>query len=389
VVEVVFREPTPGRPVVALVGSGRGGTGWPEEGEGIQAVWASPEDLPSWSGAYRAVDALVLEVGALARLEMSQLRALEGHLGSCGRVLVVGASAAARARGSDRAGCGGRFFQAVDWEASLSGALAALLARSPEPLSVVSTLRARDEIPAAAGPLLGFALLYCAALVVAGASLRRSWAFPLIPLLASLLLLAGFRISRPEVSTLVWTQGISGAATARFEGRLLIQGMGPREIELELPRAAGLPTPAGAGQGTSIDSAEDDPSAIRMRSSTSLLSEQRLALGGAIAWSPPVRVETGGALPRVASRITGETRAGYLIWDDQVYALPSLAAGQEWTPERAKPLGASEMPRWLAVGGRGDGWPTVLLPGIPDPLGSLPGLSPLAGWISISAREAP
>jgi len=389
-VPVSLRLLTAGEHVVA-----RAGGALRLDAPGLVAVRTDAAGLPAAARAFELVDVLVLDVAMLGGLEGLQLEALESHLGQCGRVLLVDAPEPALRRARERAGCGGAFVEAVGNGKAVGDAVERLLARPapvlPDPRRLAALLPG-DGRPAAARPLVGFFLGYGGALALAIVTIRRAWLLLALPVAATVLMLVALGSARPGVTLGSWTEATSGAATARFAALLRIDGIAPRSVAVEVPRALGLPDPLGEDAGTTLRLTAGDFAGTRLDVRTALLSEHDLHLHGTLDWTAPLAVEIGPAGPRVENRARARSRPGYLVWRGEVFALPALDPAAAWSPPTSEPLPHAALPPvfrgWAGNGpalGREPAF--VLLPGTPEPMLGIGTTAAAAGWIVIRSRQ--
>jgi hypothetical protein len=382
-VPVTLRLLAPDERVVA-----RAGGAVRRPGHRVVALGTDAASLPSTARAFDTVDVLVLDVAMLAGLEGPQLRALEGHLGRCGRVVLVDAPGPAIGRARDRAGCDGAFVEAVHDGAAVDDAVARLLAhpapRLPDGGRLAALLPGARR-PGAARSLAGFFAGYGAALVLGAVAIRRAWLFPALPLAATALLVAALRNARPEVTLATWTETTSGAATARFAAVLAVDGMAPRALAIDVPPALGVPDPVG-DPGTTLALTASAGSDTRVAVRTALLSEHRLELAGTLDWTAPLAVEAAAGTPRVVNTGPVRSRPGFLVHDGDVFRLPALDPGAAWNPApEAVPDPALPADLTAALGP--DVHLLALLPGTPGPILEAGTTAAAAGWIVIRARQ--
>jgi hypothetical protein len=379
----------PDQKVVAWVGTSARAPGKPPPGQ--IAAAPDPGTLPVHPRAYETVDALVIDAAALAALETDQLRAFEAHLASCGRVLILGSSAAALAHGRHRAGCGGEFFRASAG-GSVEEALRTLLARHPRPLpspGELAALAAGAHRPNAEGALVAFFTLYAASLLVGGTVLRRPAGLVALPVAASALLLLSFGASRPEVSMSVWSEAASGAGQVRFSALLRVDGMAPGGQVIELPRDADLPELLPSGAGLTLHLPPDDAGRLRAELPTRLLSAEALLVQGSARNTLPLLIEGRGGDARVRNPGREPAGPGYLLRGAQTYLLPRLEPGALFRVGDAQPLLGTELPRWLARAPRRPGEVAVLVPYMPRARSGLSTGVPPLGWLAIRPAEVP
>ena len=243
---------------------------------------------------------------------------------------------------------------------------------------------ARGAAPAAPAPLIAFFAGYGLILLLSAVVLRRPWLLALVPLAAAALLLAAFGNSRPGLSLVTWTETASGSEAARFAALLRVDGLAAGDTALRLPGDLGPPDLSPArGEWVLADAPGADP-LLRLR--TTLLSEQRLFLRGAVAWRAPLVLARTGEGPRVANPGSAISAPAWLVWDAHVYRVPALEPGAHWTPSGVEPSEPSRLPRPLAARARALG--RVLL--LRDAPALLPGLGELAAteWTLIRPGAA-
>src|SRR6056297_1465045 len=129
----------------------------------------APGSLPTRPRDYGAVEALVIDGAALARLDTDRLRALLEYAGRCGPLILIGAPGDAEYVLARRAGCGGRFVATADAR-SAAAVLARLTVDGPPAMVDAEVLRpqANGEIELMALFIAGFLGVFLVLLAVPG-----------------------------------------------------------------------------------------------------------------------------------------------------------------------------------------------------------------------------
>ena len=315
---------------------------------GTRLVHLLPEQVPVSPRAFEQPGVLVVEAAAARQLAPLARLGIDRHLEQCRRLLAVGLGAAELRDWRARAGCDGAAFAAVDEAPRVASAVVDLLAVEPPGLFESAELREFSPLngPTARSPLIAFFAAYGVILLLSSVLVRRAWLLAIVPLAAAALLLAAFGSSRSGLSLVTWAETTSGSHVARFAALLRVDGLARGHTTLRLPDGLGPPDLGPAGGELLLGEGSGADSLLRLR--TALLSEQRLLLRGAVAWSSPLLLEHAARGPRVANSSSATSAPAWLIWDSDFYLGPALEPGSDWTPLGVEPSARPLLPRPLA-----------------------------------------
>jgi len=210
--------------------------------EGFHTVALVPADLPRSAAAYASVDALVLDAATLRALDPPQLGALIGHAAACGRIALVSPDPGAWRVLEGAAGCGARMLvngeSVAEALARLQGSLAVPAASAPSAADLAALLRpdatAWPRIVAVLATFFGIAALaitFTASPIV----------LLLVPVLASVVLVALLHAWEPRPRLVVWAEAEPSARVAQYQAWQSTSGT-VRGL-LEVPVLAGLGPP--------------------------------------------------------------------------------------------------------------------------------------------------
>lgn len=285
-------------------------------------------DLPRLAGSYAHISAIALGPHALGRLDASQLRALQEHLGNCGRVLFVGVQSNTYRLALQDAGCGGRFLQHTSNVADAGIALDMLLAEQPHALPEERALQA---LLAKHGDLRLMTLFLSGTLLICfllNAGARTRLLAPVFGIAAAAL--AGLLWTGGGRSSFVaWAEVAGDDEVARYSALDLLISDGRGEMTL---RPVGLAQTAIAieGDGTSLYwSAKADER--RLRWSTSLLRQVHLYSLGSFPLESGLRAVNVDDDVTVCNNGKRPSPPAYAHWRGRSWALPELEPGMQWS----------------------------------------------------------
>ena len=222
---------------------------------GFHTLALAAGDLPRNASAYASIDALVIDAATLGLLDERQLGALLVHAAGCGRVVVLNTDAQVRRLLEGAAGCGGR---------ALMNAASLVVARDLLGASLTTSLppaMAPGTLAALAAPVDGVwtrvavaVAAYLAAALLMLLFFKSILALLLTPALAALAALLLLHATPPASRLVVWSEGESGAAVARYQALHRFPGLARERVRVPLPPqlAAGA-TPCDTTQAMRLD----------------------------------------------------------------------------------------------------------------------------------------
>ncbi|MDE2614233.1 MAG: hypothetical protein KGL78_12380 [Burkholderiales bacterium] len=313
---------------------------------GFHVVTLVADDFPRHAAAYAGIDALVVDAALMAALDPERLAALLAHAADCGRVVVVGADERLRRVLEGAGGCGGRALMLAAVPADAPSLLDASLADPlPQPMPAASLgALAPSEPPLWRPVAIGVALYLAAALLTA--LFAVSW--PAQVLLAALATIAALALPRalPAVSQLViWSEGDSGARSARFQAWQRVVGAAPTRVTLPVaPQLAPSAQACDAAVPVQFTFDADAGQVVSAAFETRLFGQAALCYTGSFAMARALAVTTSGD-GATSIRNVGATAWPRGLWlaDGRARELPALGPGKAvtWTADAALPAGAS------------------------------------------------
>ncbi|WP_405234310.1 hypothetical protein [Lentisalinibacter salinarum] len=283
----------------------------------------SPDDLPTQPQDYAAVEALVIDGSALARLDTDRLRALLEYAGRCGPLILIGAPGDAEYVLARRAGCGGRFVAGADARSS-TAVLERLTADGPPAMIDAEALRpllpdANGEIELMAVFVAGFLGVFLVLLAVPG--LRpAALGFCLLATAVAGVLWTGGR----NDAFVAWAEVDRGDRIARYVSLGTAVATGRGEHRLPLGEFGGYPTRV-IGTDYVLD---EEANRIEWRAT--LLAQLSVESAGSFPAEPSLRAEIRDGTARVCNRSHRTVEGAWLAAADGVYAVPPLAPGEIW-----------------------------------------------------------
>ncbi|MBS0366369.1 MAG: hypothetical protein JSR67_11180 [Proteobacteria bacterium] len=337
-------------------------------------------ELPRQHQAYQAVDAVLVDAGALAQLDTGQLQGLVDYLGRCGALVAIALPQAASDLLRKEAGCGGRTLMLLADDASTDAAVLSVLAAAPaEP---VGRALLRPLLPQAAGPwplVVAAVLAYFALAAVLLAFAGRPAVLVTCASLATLAVLVGPHVVQPKPRLSIWAESESQDHRGRYSALAETTGAGRgtrTQVLPELLQGAGPCAVADADSDDATGSADStppphwrwDPAHSRFLTVT---FEQRLFATAAVCWhggfpltrsASTRRLGSGGIL--VTNRGAGIWPAGVAVQDGRRYVLPVVPPGTARVLSASAQVPESPATDLAAMSGDGDSavllWPLEL-----------------------------
>ena len=297
--------------------------------EGFHTVALAADALPRNPSAYSSIDALILDAPTLGALDQRQLGALLAHAADCGRIVLVNVDPGVRRVLEGAGGCGGH-----------------ALMSAASPTDAIATLKsslAVSNVPATPLPEIGeFArsghvtwnrvlIALAAYFAAAGLGVMFFSSLPmllLMPMVATMAILAMLHSVRPPPELVVWSEGESGAQVARYQAWQQFPGLvrgharvpvlqdlaSARSCEPTLPMRFDFDASRGRATIAEFDT--------RLFQQISLCYSGRFPLDRAIA----IEARQGGLLNvRNAGRVAWPN--GVLLAGGLVHDLPALSPG--------------------------------------------------------------
>lgn len=297
--------------------------------DGFHAVALAASDLPRNASSYSSIDALILDAATLGALDQRQLGALLAHAAECGRIVLVNVDPGVR-RVLDGAGeCGG---QSVMRAVSLTDAVEQLKS------SLAVSIAAASPLPGMGGfarsghvtwnrVLIGLAAYFAAAAL--GVMFFSSLPILLLmPVVATVAVLAMLHAMQPLPQLVVWSEGRSGAQIGRYQAWQQFPGLvrGQARVPV-LPHLASARSCEPA-QPMRFDFDAARGSATFAEFETRLFRQIALCYSGNFPLARAIAIEArpGGLLD---VRNTGRTAwpEGLLLARGLVHELPALEPG--------------------------------------------------------------
>jgi len=260
----------------------------------------SAAEFPTDANDYDPATTVAMDKQTLATLDDAQLGALLEFTGSCGRVLLIGVTPEVQEIFRNRAACGGRYLVAAATTDDLQ-ALFRTLSELPEPDRASAA-----ELEALLGPaatidlnLAQLGLFWIAFLVILIALLLRT---------ATRLVALGFCVAATLLVFIVWPAATTRAFVAWAEAASSERVVAYHSLErLRFYRDGSY-------------SVED----TRTR--------------GSFAVTPVLETAFTDGGVTLCNRGAGVSATTHLYWRDNVFALPAMNAGAQWTSAGAQAL---------------------------------------------------
>lgn len=366
-------------PFVALVASGRArflSSGLPD---GTSLLYPPADALPRSPGSYDAVDALVVDASALARLDERQLATLADHLGTGGRLLVSGSTPEALSALKANAAGGGAFVAAAD--DPIGPALSALLQRSPPAPESPDALRSLLPRVRSMAPVLPWVVVaYATLLLLCALTVRKAWPLLVLPPVASLgIALAS--LSGPPPAIACWSEIWGPVGPARFSALLRLEGSGRGRAQISFGKESRLPRLVSSSGAVHFDLGQSGAGPRILTVQAPLFTRRDLSLLGSLALTPPLSLNLEGETPVVRPGASTPSPPAVLAWNHDLFSVPPLRAGEKWCPSpgalRRDPNEAEK----LLLTRSETGSPLLLLPHVPEWASRL---GTTSGWLVIS-----
>ncbi len=300
--------------------------------EGFHAIALGADDLPRNASAYSSIDALIVDAATLAALDQRQLGALVAYTADCGRLVVLNAGAEVRRLLDVARGCAGRAAlnarSLADAKAMLSESLAASV---PPALSLGSVSALAVPGHAAWNTVAVSLAVYLAAAALALVYLPPLPVVLLAPALAIAVLVGLLQGMQPKSQLIVWSEGQSGAALARYQAWQRFPGIVRERVRVPLPpQLSSAVRPCEAGQAMRFEVDADGGRALFAAFETRLFRQVALCYGGTFPMERSIAVQTR-ADGSHAVRNSGARAwpSGVLLVGGVAHTLPAVAPGAE------------------------------------------------------------
>lgn len=299
----------------------------PIELDGFHTAVLAADDLPRNGTAYASLDALILDAPTLGALDQRQLGALLAHAAACGRIVVVNTDARVRRLLDGAGGCGGQVMLSADSLADAKAMLKSSLAASLPP---AMSLGGIGEL-ARPGHAIWYRVAVGLAAYFAAAALAHfffaSWPVLLLtPALAALGALGLLHAKQPSSQLVVWSEGDSGAPSARYQAWQQFPGVVRERVRVPIP-----PQLATAAQPCDSNlEMRFDFDAIRGRATlaefeTRLFRQVALCYSGSFPMARALAIEArADGVRDVRNAGTKAWPHGVLLADGLVHDLPAL-----------------------------------------------------------------
>lgn len=329
-------------PLLAIVTATVGGPAPP----GFQSIVLRAGDLPTSAAAYGSIDALAIDAAELAALDAAQWTALLGHVGSCGRTVLFGATDEAARQYATAAGCGGQAFAVAATADEVPDVLGRLLQRTvstPPPASSLVAMVAND---------LGHWQAVVGVLIAAAALLMLGAVF--LPSLAALVLLAAaatvggawlVQSRAAEAQLVVWAEAGAGDRYAQYRALHLSTLASRGNTSVQIPTELANPRPCRELQGAAWRWSVEERRHVALDVPGRLFERVSLCFGGNFPVARAAHWREVGD-DRIAVRNDGASAwpAGALAWHGGVVPLPAVAPGAEFLAapaDSASPVSAA------------------------------------------------
>lgn len=344
-----------------------------------QAIIADNETsvLPQTRQGYDSVASIDIHTQELKKLSPQQLRALEDFLADCGTIVLRGPGDEQLREGlKDTAGCGARTLL-------LHGeAPAAEVRRNlPSGVQLQSLLPDKQHTTPL---LLGLALAAFFALLLGAVATRQPrWALLAIVLLGSAALPLLAHLMPPSAELASWAEMQAGDSSARFVMHVRTE---PQIAGAENPPPLTLPASSGVPRNNTrvtLVHLRDDEIPQLLDISGHGHASMTADFNGVGRVEPGLQLLTGtDGRPVIQRNGPQAATTGWLSWQDYIYRIPALAAGESWSPEPSdtveQPPGALRaMLRSRALG------PALLLPMLPFDRAAVSDHLHSIGWLLV------
>lgn len=306
--------------------------------DGFHTLALAADDLPRHASAYASIDALILDTPTLSALDQRQLGALLGHAAACGRIVVLNTDARVRQLLDGAGGCAGQaLMSAVSLTQAKQMLNASLAANSAPPMSLgsIGPLAPADHRVWSWVAVLVAAYFAAAALaVVFFSSLPVLLA---IPVLASMAVLALLHATPSSSQLVVWSEGESGAALARYQAWQRFAGLVRERIRVPIPaQLASAVQPCDAAQAMRFEFDAGRAQVLSAEFETRLFRQVSLCYSGSFPITRAITAQPrADGLRDVQNAGTTAWPAGVLLAGGRVHDLPALGPGAR------SPLGAN------------------------------------------------
>ena len=298
--------------------------------EGFHAVALAADDLPRNAAAYSSIDALIIDAPTLVALDQRQLGAIVAYTADCGRLVVVDAGAAVQRLFDGARGCGAGAVTSARSLADAKAVLSASLATSMPPALSLGSAGALARPGHAAWDAIAVSLaVYLAAAALALVYLPALPVILLAPALAIVAMLALLQGVAPTSQLIVWSEGKSAAALARYQAWQRFPGSVRERVRVPLPPQLGAAAqPCEAGQAMHFEVDASGGRALFAEFETRLFRQVALCYRGTFPMERAIAVE-----PRAdgsyAVRNTGSRAwpSGVLLSAGRVHELPAIVPG--------------------------------------------------------------
>ncbi len=298
---------------------------------GFHTVALAADDLPRNASAYASIDALIIDAATLGALDERQLGALLAHAAGCGRIAVVNTDERVRRSLDGAAGCGGRALVTATSLAAARAGLAESLATSLPAAMSPGALGAVTGPGHAAWDRVAVALaVYFAAAVLL---LMFSAALPVLvlaPALAAVAALVLLHATPPASQLVVWSEGESGAAVARYQALQQFPGSARERVRVPLPPLlASAARPCDVAQALRLDLDTRLGQAGFAEFDSRLFGQTALCYAGSFPIARALTTEAGADGSREVANAGGKAwPPGRLLVAGRVHDLPGLGPGE-------------------------------------------------------------
>jgi hypothetical protein len=298
--------------------------------EGFHGVAVTADDLPRHGSAYGSIDALIVDAATLRALDPPQLAALLAHAAACGRIAVVGGDDRLRTLLAGAGGCGGRALSSAPTlataQAQLAESLAVSLPTAMAPGSAGALGRPDHALWNQVAVMLA---VYFAAALLALLFIRAWQALLIVPAVAAALALALLHGLQAPPQLLIWSEGESGAALARYQAWQTFSGAVRERVRAPVPPQLSASVQAcDAKQALRLGLDASSGRAVAAEFDTQLFRQVLLCFEGGFPMSRALAVAAqAGDAREVRNAGTTAWPAGLLLADGQLHDLPPLAPG--------------------------------------------------------------
>lgn len=300
---------------------------------GAQLLPVAVSALPRTAQAYDVVTALVIDGAALVQLKPDQLRALQGYLNRCGRLLVIGIPEGLRSELRKFAGCGGAFMEARQKNEAIPEALVPLLTARPPALPTARDLTGLETNSNGFSSYLivgVFIFAYFASMIAVSSSTQLPWLLIAIPIVVAALVVVAWRSGPPKIGLISWMEIERDEPNGRYAGLLRVEGRGRGTFALVIPPFADIAAPLPESAVRHIYFERDGTATVAIEVSTHLFSRHNIYLQGAGLGQSPLFAEIRSGQPTIRNRSADTTAPAVLAWKGKRYIVPQLAPGEDW-----------------------------------------------------------